>query len=198
MSHENPKRGRSTISALVLAAGSSQRMGQPKQLLPLGETTLLGHVLTTVRQANVDEIVLVLGFAAEEIQRQIATAGLRVVINPEYQRGMGTSLRTALSAASLKADGALVILADQPFVQPATLSRMIEYHRSHRPQIVIPMYKGFRGNPVLLDRSVFAELKNLNGDVGCRAIFGSHAEQIRKVAVDDPGILLDVDTPDDL
>jgi len=197
MSHENPKQGRSKISALVLAAGSSQRMGRPKQLLPLGETTLLGHVLTTARQANVDEIVLVLGFAAEEIQQQIPTSGLKVVINQEYRRGMGTSLRMGLSATNLKTEGALVILADQPLVQAATLSRMIEYHHSHSPQIVIPLYKGFRGNPVLLDRSVFAELKNLNGDVGCRAIFGSHAEQICKLSVDDPGILLDVDTPDD-
>src|SRR5262245_50312762 len=127
MSHENPKQGRSKISALVLAAGSSQRMGRPKQLLPLGETTLLGHVLTTARQANVDEIVLVLGFAAEEIQQQIPTSGLKVVINQEYRRGMGTSLRMGLSATNLKTEGALVILADQPLVQAATLSRMIEY-----------------------------------------------------------------------
>lgn len=160
----------------------------------LGESTLLGHVLANVRQANVQEIILVLGFAAEEIQQTIRTDDLVVVLNPAYEQGMGTSLRLALSAINPQAEGALVILADQPFVRPSTLNCMVEYHSGHRPQITIPLYKGFRGNPVLLDRSVFPELAHLKGDVGCRAIFGSHTENIHKLPVDDAGILLDADT----
>jgi len=89
-------------------------------------------------------------------------------------------------------------LADQPFVQPRTLDQLIEYHHQHKPQILIPMYKGFRGNPVLLDRSVFPELMGLTGDIGCRAIFGSHLEGIHKLPVEDAGILLDIDNSDDL
>jgi len=184
----------SGVSAVVLAAGSSQRMGRPKQLLPLCGKTLLEHVLGVVRGANVDEIILVLGFAAEEIQQQIQTAGLVTVINPDYRQGMGTSLRSGLAAINPEAKGALMILADQPFVLSDTLNRLIEYHSQHRPQITIPMYKGFRGNPVLVDRSVFPELTKLQGDIGCRAIFGSHTENIHKFPVNDPGILQDMDT----
>src|SRR5215468_6125150 len=88
----------SGVSAIILAAGSSQRMGRPKQLLPLGGKTLLEHVLSVVRSSNVDEIILVLGFAAEEIQRQIRTTGLVAIINPDYRQGMGTSLRSGLTA----------------------------------------------------------------------------------------------------
>src|SRR5215472_12099664 len=93
-----PPARNSGIAALVLAAGASQRMGSPKQLLRLGEKALLEHVLGAVREANVDEIVLVLGFAAGEIQQKISTSGLSIVINREYQQGMGTSLRLGLSA----------------------------------------------------------------------------------------------------
>jgi xanthine/CO dehydrogenase XdhC/CoxF family maturation factor len=83
-------------------------------------------------------------------------------------------------------------------VRPATLNSMIEHHHRHRPQIIIPIYRGFRGNPILLGRSVFPELMNLQGDIGCRAIFGSHTENIYKLPVEDEGILLDLDTLADL
>jgi molybdenum cofactor cytidylyltransferase len=173
-------------------------MGRPKQLLHLGKKMLLERALANVRRANVAEMVLVLGFAAQEIQRKISLKSLVVVANEKYEQGMGTSLRLGLSSVSPQAAGALIVLGDQPFVRPATLDRMIEFHRQHRPQILVPMYKGFRGNPVLLDRCVFPELRDLTGDIGCRAIFGSHTEGISKLSVDDPGILLDVDTIQDL
>jgi xanthine/CO dehydrogenase XdhC/CoxF family maturation factor len=90
------------------------------------------------------------------------------------------------------------VLADQPLVNPATLNRLIDDYHQHKPQILIPLFRGFRGNPVLLDRSVFPEIAALNGDTGCRAIFGDHLENIRKVEVNDAGILLDADRPRDL
>jgi molybdenum cofactor cytidylyltransferase len=188
----------SGISAVILAAGSSQRMGSPKQLLRLGPKLLLEHALDAVRSACVDEVILVLGFAAEEIRRTIATDGVTVVMNENYREGMGTSLRLGISSISPDARGAFIVLADQPLVRPATLDRMIAFHREHTPQIVIPTYRGFRGNPVLLDRTVFPELADTKGDVGCRVIFGSHTQGIHKLPVDDPGILLDADTINDL
>ncbi len=192
----------SGVAAVILAAGMSRRMGTPKQLLRIGGRGLLEHVLENVRRSRVEEVVLVLGFAAEEIQRGLSLAGVKTVLNPAYEAGMGTSLRTGLAALGERTRAALVVLADQPFVQPATLDRLIVRHarlqaESVFPQIVLPLYKGFRGNPVLLDRSVFPELMSLNGDVGCRAIFGSHLENIVKVEVDDPGILLDIDSQED-
>lgn len=170
-------------------------MGSLKQLLPLAGRTLLENVLKNLRESQVDEIVLVLGFSADTIRRQIPLEGVKVVINEAYGEGMGTSVRTGIAQVSPEANAALVVLADQPFVQPGTIDQLIRVYREQKPQIVIPVYQGFRGNPVLLDRSVFPELLGLAGDIGCRAVFGSHTENILKAPVDDIGVLLDIDTP---
>jgi hypothetical protein len=111
---------------------------------------------------------------------------------------MGSSLQRGLAELNPEANATLVVLADQPLVKAATLNRLIDDYLQHKPQILIPLYRGFRGNPVLLDRSVFPEIAALNGDTGCRAIFGDHLENIRKVEVDDPGVLLDADRPHDI
>lgn len=190
-------RARARIGAVVLAAGTSSRMGEAKQLLRVGERTLLQQVIENVRGAGVDEIVLVLGHRAETIQESVRSENVKIVVNQDYREGMGTSLRTGVVALSPEADAAFIVLADQPFVRPETLQRIAEEYRKSDAQIVIPMYKGFRGNPVLLNRSVFPEVMALKGDIGCRAIFGSHAEGIVKVAVGDIGILLDVDNRED-
>jgi molybdenum cofactor cytidylyltransferase len=188
----------SGVSAVVLAAGMSRRMGTPKQLLRIEGKTVLQRTLENVRASVADEIVLVLGFAAQAVEQAIATDGLKVVRNADYEQGMGTSLRTGLAAVNPAASAAIIVLADQPFVQAATLNQLVECHRARGAQIAIPVFRGFRGNPVLLDRSVFAELRELSGDVGCRAIFGNHTENIRKLPVEDPGILIDIDSREDL
>ena len=188
------------VGAIVLAAGRSTRMGEAKQLLRLGESSVLRKTLENVRAAGVDEVVLVLGYSAETIRQQLPISvidGLRIVVNKYYEQGMASSLREGLFALDPQTDAALIVLADQPFVHPETLDQIIDRHRWSNAQIVIPFYKGFRGNPVLLDRSVFPEVMALDGDVGCRAIFGSHEEGIVKVEVEDIGILLDIDNKDD-
>ena len=186
------------IGAVILAAGTSSRMGEAKQLLRLGATTLLDQVTENVRSSRVDEIVLVLGHEAETIKQTIATKKLKIVVNEFYREGMGTSLRAGLSALPSEVDAALIVLADQPFVRSTTFDQIIDHYQQNNAQIVIPTYRGFRGNPVLLDRSVFAEVTGLTGDIGCRAIFGNHLEGIAKVPVGDVGILLDLDSKDDV
>jgi molybdenum cofactor cytidylyltransferase len=186
--------------AIILAAGTSTRMGQPKQLLPLGGTTLLAHAIENVRSAGLVEIVLVLGASAEAIRRQLPQSllkGLRVVVNQTYAQGMASSLHEGLSALDPQCAAALIVLGDQPLVRPQTLQQiMAGYHRSGA-QIVIPTHQGKRGNPVLLGRPVFPEVMALQGDTGCRAIFASHLGATLNVAVEDPGILLDIDNQDD-
>ncbi|MGC1475389.1 MAG: nucleotidyltransferase family protein, partial [Terriglobales bacterium] len=186
------------IGAVILAAGTSARMGEAKQLLRLGEATVLNQVVNNVCGSSVDEIVIVLGHQAETIKQSIATESLKVVVNESYRQGMGTSLRAGLSALPSEVDAALIVLADQPFVRSATFDQIIDHYQQSNAQIVIPVYKGFRGNPVLLDRSVFPEVMALTGDIGCRAIFGNHPEGIAKVPVEDIGILLDLDSKDDV
>lgn len=190
-------RNNSRIGAVILAAGMSSRMGEAKQLLRLGENTVLGQVLENVRSSLVYEVVLVLGHAAEKIKERISTENLTVVNNDSYQQGMGTSLRAGLAALSPAVDAALIVLADQPFIRPQTLDLLMDQYKRSSAQIVIPTYKGFRGNPVLLDRSVFPEVMALTGDIGCRAIFGNHLEGIVKQPVEDIGILLDLDSKED-
>lgn len=186
------------IGAIILAAGMSSRMGEAKQLLRLGGTTLLDQVMLNLRGSRVDEIVLVLGHEAETIKQTIATKKLKIVVNESYREGMGTSLRAGLSALAPEVDAALIVLADQPFVRSTTFDQIIDHYRESNAQIVIPIFKGFRGNPVLLDRSVFPEVMALTGDIGCRAIFGNHLDGIAKVPVEDVGILLDLDSKDDV
>jgi molybdenum cofactor cytidylyltransferase len=190
----------SRVAAIILAAGKSTRMGEPKQLLPLGEGTVLGQTLENIRGAGLDEIVLVLGSFAETIRQQFPASsfeGLKLVVNQAYSQGMASSLREGLSALHPQIDAALIVLADQPFIRPETFLQIVDQYRRSDAQIVIPTYKGFRGNPVLLDRSVFPEIMALSGDIGCRAIFGSHLEGILKVEVKDVGILLDIDNQAD-
>jgi len=190
-------RNNARVGAVILAAGMSSRMGEAKQLLPLGGNTVLGQVLENVRHSTVDKIVLVLGHAAEAIKQHVNLQGLQVVTNDAHQQGMGTSLRAGISVLPPEVEAALIVLADQPFVRPATLNAIIGRYRNSNAQIVIPIYKGFRGNPVLLDRCVFSEIMALGGDIGCRAIFGGHLEGIVKAPVKDIGILLDLDSKDD-
>jgi len=188
------------VAAVILAAGKSSRMGEPKQLLRLGETTVLGQTLENVRGAGVGEIVVVLGSSADTIRQQLPAStfsGLKVVVNQDYGQGMASSLRAGLSAVGPHIDASLIVLADQPFTRSETLNRIVDRYLDSNAQIVIPSYKGFRGNPVLLDRSVFTEVMALDGDIGCRAVFGSHLEGIVKVEVEDVGVLLDIDSKDD-
>ena len=186
------------IGAVVLAGGKSSRMGQVKQLLPLDGRPLLAHTLENLRASKVSEIVVVLGYSADTIRQQLDLRDVTVAVNEDYEQGMGTSLRVGLSALDQRTGAALIVLADQPFVHSATYDQIIHQYQQSSASIVVPFYQGFRGNPVLLDRSVFPEVMALRGDVGCRAIFGNHTDGIRKVAVDDIGVLVDIDTQDDL
>jgi molybdenum cofactor cytidylyltransferase len=188
--------GQKGVSAILLAAGTSSRMGQAKQLLPLGSTTVLAQTLEHARASAVDEVVLVLGSSAEPIRDQLPQAllaGVKVVVNRSYEQGMASSLRAGLSALDPQSAAALIVLGDQPFTPPQTLDQIIQAYRDSGAPIVIPTWQGTRGNPVLLDRSVFPEALALEGDVGCRAIFGRHLEEIVNVEVEDVGVLLDID-----
>jgi molybdenum cofactor cytidylyltransferase len=173
-------------------------MGTVKPLIPIGGKTMLERTLSTLRESQVDEIIVVLGHSAPLIQRRIVFGNARVVINNSFREGMASSLQTGLSNLKADAAAALIMLADQPFLKPETIDRLIDEYRQKKPPILIPTYNGVRGNPVLLDRSVFEEVAELRGDIGCRALFQRHTREIVKLPVLDAGILLDLDTPADI
>jgi molybdenum cofactor cytidylyltransferase len=186
------------ISAIVLAAGMATRMGRLKQLLPFRGKILLEHVLDTLRSAGVEEIVVVLGFQADQIRSQVPLDSFKVVLNAAYREGMASSLQAGIAALSPDREAALIMLADQPLVQPGTIHQLMAAYRQARLPFTIPVYDGQRGNPVLIDRTVFPDIFQLSGDTGCRKLFPAYREQILEVPVDDPGVLLDIDTQEDL
>ncbi len=171
-------------------------MGKPKPLIPVAGRFLLDHVLSTIRGSHVDDIVVVLGHSADRIRRSVSLDGARTIVNEAYAEGMSTSIRAGVAAADPRADGFLIVLADQPFVSGATLDSLIAHRDGSRAKILVPTYRGRRGNPVLLDRSLSEEIRSITGDQGCRALFGHHLGQIFEVPVEDPGILIDLDTPE--
>jgi len=184
------------IAAIVLAAGSATRFGSCKQLAPIDGKPMLQHVLELLRTTRIDRTVVVLGAHATEIRAAVRFDRERIVLNPEHAEGLSTSIRAGLR--DLDADAALIVLGDQPFVAAETIDRVIAEHARTRADIVIPTHQGRRGNPVLIDRALFAEVEALRGDVGFRALFAEHAGAIVTVETDDRGILRDVDAPHDL
>jgi molybdenum cofactor cytidylyltransferase len=175
-------------------------MGQAKQLLPLGQSTVLAQTIENVLSASFDEVILVLGSSAATIQKQLSQplySRLKVVLNQSYADGMASSLRAGLAAIDQNMNAALIVLGDQPFVRPQTLDQIVQEFSKSCAKIAVPMFQGQRGNPVLLDRAVFASAMDLQGDVGCRAIFGRYRDEIMNIQVEDIGVLLDIDDPED-
>ncbi len=187
------------VSAIVLAAGASRRMGTLKQLMKVGERTLLEITLGAVKESAAGETVLVLGHQADVILKSIRLDGTtKLVVNESYSNGMSASIQAGLRAVVSDSRAALIVLADQPFIQSAVIDRLISEYQNSGASIILPTYKGFRGNPVLVDRSLFHEMMQISGDIGCRSLFGLHSDKIHKVPVEDIGILIDIDTAEDL
>ncbi len=185
------------VAAVVLAAGGAIRYGALKQLLPWGSGTLLTHVVDTALASSARPVVVVLGAQAEVCRAAMGERPVQVVVNPMWAQGQSTSVQVALAALPPETDAALFLLADQPSVQLSTLEALIARYCATRAPLVWPEFRGRRGNPVLFDRRLFPELMAQHGDVGGRAVLQVHAAEAQRVAVDDPGILTDIDTPDD-
>ena len=185
------------ISIVILAAGTSTRLGRPKQLLNLGGEPLLRHTLRNALASRAGEVVLVLGNQADAIAEAVGDLGQRTVINHDFSAGQSTSLRVGIEALSNESDAAIVMLGDQPMVTTKMLDRIIERFEQSGALIVQPVYGETPGNPVLLARSLFPELLEIAGDQGARGVIKSHAKEIERVRISDglpPG---DVDTEED-
>lgn len=166
---------RGFVTGIVLAAGTSSRLGRPKQLLDLAGKPVLQHVLETLRAAGVDEIVVVLGHRADEVAAALpAAAEARLAINPDFGSGQSTSFRTGLRAASDRSDAAVILLGDQPGVRAQTVMTVIEAWKRKPAPAVQAAYEGVPGHPVLFDRSVWSELEQAEGDEGARGILADH------------------------
>lgn len=184
------------VSAILLAAGESKRMGQPKQLMPLDQTTILGKTLKNLLNSMVSEIIVVLGYKAEEVIKTITDKPVKIVVNPNYQQGMSTSIIAGLKLIDSRAQAFMLALGDQPYINSQTINSLIEAFGTNDKGIVIPVYQGRRGHPVVFAIRYQGKLLKLKGDVGGREIVDQRSDDVLEVAVNCEGIHIDIDTLD--
>jgi molybdenum cofactor cytidylyltransferase len=187
----------SRIAGVILAAGSSSRFGEPKQLLDLGGRPVLAHTLAAVRQTSLDPLAIVLGHAAAEIAQHVNVRDVQTIHNPDYQSGQSSSVRAALAALADDVDAVVFILGDQPLVEPAVIDRLVSAYRTEHALIVQPKYREGRGNPVLIARSFFTELAGVTGDTGARPLIQHHRDAVRLVDATEFSRPDDIDTRED-
>jgi len=185
------------LSAILLAAGESKRMGKLKQLMPLGKSTLLEQAIDNLLNSSVDETIVVVGHKAEEITKRIAARPVKIVINPDYREGMSTSIIAGLILADPRSQAIMLALGDQPLVASRTINQLIEAFNSQNKGIAVPTYQGRRGHPIIFDIKYKAELFKLKGDIGGREIIRNHPKDVLKVDVDSESVVSDIDTEDD-
>jgi molybdenum cofactor cytidylyltransferase len=187
---------KSIISTILLAAGESKRMGQPKQLMPLGQSTILEQTIDNLLNSMVSETIVVLGYKAEEVKKAVADKPVKIAINSYYQHGMSTSIIAGLYMVDTGARAVIIALGDQPFVDSQTINRLIEAFADNEKGIAVPVYQGRRGNPVIFDIRYKDELLRLKGDIGGRGIIKQHPDDVLEVVVDCKGVCVDIDTMD--
>ncbi len=190
---------RTTVGAVILAAGASERMGRPKALLPTGAEggeTFLERLVGVAERAGLEPVRVVAGEQLEEIAAAMPQLAKLLVRNPNPELGQLSSLRVGLRALPEGAEGAVVFLVDHPLVEESTVALLLERFRRSRRPIVIPSYEGRRGHPVLFGRAVFAEFFAAPLQEGARFVVRGRPELVDTVEVDDPGVLADIDTPE--
>ena len=188
-----------TVAAVILAAGTSTRMGDHNKLLACIDGTPMVHrVVKVALESDVQSSVVVTGFEADKVNDNLAKLGVRTVNNPNYRDGLASSLRIGINAVP-NADAAVVLLADMPFVSTRHINQLIQcFDKNSDTDIIVPVHKGRRGNPVLWASRYFPQLANLQGDKGARDMLKQFESRVCKVPIDSDAIFTDIDTVDQL
>lgn len=183
------------IAGIILAAGGAKRMGKIKQLLPWHGQPLVRHVAETAIQAGLAPVVVVTGSSAPEVESSLTGLPVTIVHNPEWETGQASSVRAGVNVLPKNSGGVIFLLSDMPQIPVGLIQNELNLHQKEFSAIICPRVKGQRGNPVLFDRQTFPDLTLLTGDFGGRKLFDRYP--VRWLEWDDPGILLDIDTPQD-
>mgnify|MGYP002633013645 CR=1 FL=1 len=186
-------------AAVILAAGRSQRFGDENKMLHLIDgQPMIRHTVNAVLAAGLGDVVVVTGHEADAVERALQGLPIRCVRNATPWAGMGTSLATGANAVTGTAQAMFIVLGDMPRLKTNTLLNLLAALDSERGHdIIVPVHDGRRGHPVLFAKRYFTRLCALSGDTGAREILNNHPERVDAVTVDDPGTLLDIDTPGD-
>lgn len=185
------------ITAIVLAAGESKRMGRPKMLMPWGHTTVFGKVIETLKDAGLENIVVITGALHEKIVSE-SDQNISYVKNKDFSNGeMLVSVKVGLNYIKKLLGAALIVLGDQPQIQVETVKKILERYQLTQHSIIVPSYKMHRGHPWLVDQTYWSEINQLNPPNTLRDFLNSHANDIDYVLFDSPTILEDIDTQND-
>ncbi|MEA3453642.1 MAG: nucleotidyltransferase family protein [Candidatus Caldatribacteriota bacterium] len=186
------------IAGIILGAGEGKRIGKSKLSLPLGNKKVVEWVLQSAGQSDLGRIILVIRPNDKAMLEIGKKWGAEIVINPDFRKGMSTSIQEALKKIdSQDVEGFFLILGDQPFITPSIINQLVTSFSPGNSEIVVPYYKERRGNPVLFDISWKEELMAITGDVGGRVLIKAHPEKVKKVKVSDEAIILDIDGEED-
>jgi CTP:molybdopterin cytidylyltransferase MocA len=184
------------VAAVILAAGRSKRMGAFKPLLPFGEQTVIESCIAYLRKAGVENVVVVLGHRADEMQIRLGHLNVVCAINSDATSEMNVSVAVGVGKLPPTAKATLIALADHPAVPATVVFRLIEEWQNGAP-LVIPTWEGRGGHPVLIDLRYRTELENLDPNRGLRALFDAHRDELKRVPVASPYVARDMDTWDD-
>ncbi len=186
------------LAAVILSGGSSSRMGSPKALLPYQGRVFLEHLLEVTSHPRIGVRRVVLGAHAEPIAKAVELQPDEIVINEEWEKGQLSSIQVALRSLPEGTDGILLCLVDHPLISTGLVNDLIAQFYASRAPIVVPVYEGKRGHPVLFSKSLYAELESAPMDVGARAVVWAHAKEVHEHATTEEGCVLNLNDPDTL
>ena len=186
------------IGIVVLAAGSSARLGEPKQLLSYQHKSLLDTTTDAAKKVAFGRVVVILGGNYEKIERHINHTGVKVVYNPDWEQGMSTSIRTGLQHVmqeNKELDAVILTVCDQPLITGEVFAALVERAQSTGKGIIASAYSGTLGVPVLFSKYHFADLALLNGEQGAKKLLERYKDELASVPFEDGAV--DIDTPED-
>ena len=182
------------VSAILLAAGGSKRMGANKLSLPWGRKTVLEQCLSVLLGSEVGEVWVVLSKQTWEPGQRLRGPRVKLVHNPQSRKGMSTSIRKGIQAMGQKSRAVLIALGDHPVLNVNTVNALIRAYVEKKGTIIVPVYRGKRGHPVLFDRRYGKELLKLKRDVGARALLERHRKEVYEFNSKSEGVVVDIDT----
>ena len=185
------------ICAIVLAAGESRRMGSQKLLLPFGKTTVIGHVVDELLRSELDGVYVVVGHEGKRISEELSGRSGTIVTNPDYKLGMLSSVRCGLRAIPQQCDKVLIALGDQPAITSELVNELVHSSSTTGKGIVVPLYRGKRGHPILFSTRYRDEVLTSYDNAGLRGVLQAHPDDIFELTVPTPAVLSDIDSPDD-
>jgi molybdenum cofactor cytidylyltransferase len=183
------------LAAIILSGGASRRMGSPKALLSYQGRPFLEHLLDVAHHPKIGVRRIVLGADAEPIAKEVDLAPGEIVINEEWEKGQLSSLQAALRSLPPQTDGAILLLIDHPLISSTLVGELIENFYSSGKSIVLPVFEGRRGHPVIFSSALYEELLNAPPETGARSVVWAHSTEVQIVQTNEEGCVLNLNDP---